>query len=541
MAETLLEMQKRKRKNPKSWTKADQKKLLQRQIDRRKSKPTAPKPLNLYQRQLDKMKRLKTEAAAKKRKDTGPQTKTPTIIKSKQLSASDKRKIATEKRDAQSRLKLQQQIKDLKRKGQDVKARKASEKLQDIPPVSKPKKKVPSGDKPGMRIGSQVGKSKSAVKGRVDKTAVAPSKVQAKPKPVSKVVPKKVVKPVSKKVVKPKTKDMSVWETIKKGWKNLQTDPRSRSQQVQQSKGAALNKKMKEAPAYVKRMDEYKQIGDMLKARQAKPTGKDIASGRKAEADRKAAKLKRQATLEAKAGPLRPDVISKSKPTAKRVGPLRADPAITKKKPVVPIGVPKRKPISPSVNGSKVKSKSVDRFAHLKNKKVQPTTYQKPSAKMTGKLAEKHEGDPHLIRKPKAETKTIAKTPKKSKKTLGFRKISGPDDWSGGIREYETPFGNITVDSSQENLTDEQKERKKLGLTYKKGGQIKVPKKKKVGKKKQGYKARKDESIAMRVKKKRTKKQLKASRSDSYGKWGKGKGKGKINRSGAALVAASYD
>ena len=63
----------------------------------------------------------------------------------------------------------------------------------------------------------------------------------------------------------------------------------------------------------------------------------------------------------------------------------------------------------------------------------------------------------------------------------------------------------------------------------------------KVGKKKQGYKARKDESIAMRVKKKRTKKQLKASRDESYGKWGKGKGKGKINRSGDALVAAQYD
>ena len=54
---------------------------------------------------------------------------------------------------------------------------------------------------------------------------------------------------------------------------------------------------------------------------------------------------------------------------------------------------------------------------------------------------------------------------------------------------------------------------------------------KKVGKKKQGYKARKDESIAMRVKKKRTKKQLKASRDESYGKWGsKAKKKGKINR-----------
>ena len=48
--------------------------------------------------------------------------------------------------------------------------------------------------------------------------------------------------------------------------------------------------------------------------------------------------------------------------------------------------------------------------------------------------------------------------------------------------------------------------------------------------KKQGYKARKDESIAMRIKKKRTPAQLKASRDESYGKWGSGKGKGKINK-----------
>jgi len=63
----------------------------------------------------------------------------------------------------------------------------------------------------------------------------------------------------------------------------------------------------------------------------------------------------------------------------------------------------------------------------------------------------------------------------------------------------------------------------KGGAMYKKGG--------KVGKKKQGYKARKDESIAMRIKKKRTKKQLKASRDESYGKFGsKAKKSGKINR-----------
>ena len=50
-------------------------------------------------------------------------------------------------------------------------------------------------------------------------------------------------------------------------------------------------------------------------------------------------------------------------------------------------------------------------------------------------------------------------------------------------------------------------------------------------KKKQGYKDRNDESIAMRIRKKRTKKQLKDSRDESYGRWGsKAKKSGKINR-----------
>ena len=64
------------------------------------------------------------------------------------------------------------------------------------------------------------------------------------------------------------------------------------------------------------------------------------------------------------------------------------------------------------------------------------------------------------------------------------------------------------------------------GKMFKRGGSVK-----KVGKKKQGYKDRKDESIAMRIKKKRTPAQLKASRDESYGKFGsKMKKKGKINR-----------
>ena len=61
------------------------------------------------------------------------------------------------------------------------------------------------------------------------------------------------------------------------------------------------------------------------------------------------------------------------------------------------------------------------------------------------------------------------------------------------------------------------------GAMMKKGGRVK--------KKKQGYKDRKDESIAMRIRKKRTKKQLKASANESYGKFGsKAKKSGKINK-----------
>ena len=44
---------------------------------------------------------------------------------------------------------------------------------------------------------------------------------------------------------------------------------------------------------------------------------------------------------------------------------------------------------------------------------------------------------------------------------------------------------------------------------------------KSAGGKKQGYLDKEDESVAMRIKKKRTKKELVASRDESYGKWGK--------------------
>ena len=49
--------------------------------------------------------------------------------------------------------------------------------------------------------------------------------------------------------------------------------------------------------------------------------------------------------------------------------------------------------------------------------------------------------------------------------------------------------------------------------------------------KKQGYKDRKEESVAMRVRKPRTAAQLKASRDESYGRFGSAaKKSGKLNR-----------
>ena len=56
----------------------------------------------------------------------------------------------------------------------------------------------------------------------------------------------------------------------------------------------------------------------------------------------------------------------------------------------------------------------------------------------------------------------------------------------------------------------------------------------------QGYDDRKRESIAMRIKKKRTPAQLRASADESYGKFGRGTGTGVINRGlGGALAKAA--
>ena len=145
--------------------------------------------------------------------------------------------------------------------------------------------------------------------------------------------------------------------------------------------------------------------------------------------------------------------------------------------------------------------------------------------------------------KPKRETREritrgADRAPVIPKKDIRERITRGPDRARiTKPRSYREPLEPLMTPVDQMDPVL----REKLGL--KKGGQVKKKKKKE-----QGYKARKDESIAMRVKKKRTKKQLKASRDESYGKFGsKAKKRGKINRSsskgwdGNTEVSRHYD
>ena len=114
----------------------------------------------------------------------------------------------------------------------------------------------------------------------------------------------------------------------------------------------------------------------------------------------------------------------------------------------------------------------------------------------------------------KGMNKLAKKRPDVAKKIMGYKSGGRMKKMGGGMSTARKDMmaGYYTPDMGM-----------KGGKMYKVGG--------KVGKKQQGYKARKDESIAMRIRKPRTARQLKDSRNESYGKFGsKAKKSGKINR-----------
>ncbi len=114
----------------------------------------------------------------------------------------------------------------------------------------------------------------------------------------------------------------------------------------------------------------------------------------------------------------------------------------------------------------------------------------------------------------KGMNKLASKRPDVAKKIMGYKEGGRMKKMGGGMSTARKDMmaGYYTPDMGM-----------KGGKMYKDGG--------KVGKKQQGYKARKDESIAMRIRKPRTARQLKDSRDESYGKFGsKAKKSGKINK-----------
>ena len=288
-----------------------------------------------------------------------------------------------------------------------------------------------------------------------------------------------------------------------------------------------------------------KAVGTLLKDRQTAPDEVVIESARKAEAKRKAAKLKRKRANELKtraadkkiAGPAKflESRAYKTKPTVvteKKVKPKVVKKVAKGKKPT---------PIKEAL-GTGRKPHTVESGQTLSGIAKQHNTTLKALLAANPKL----KGRPNLIKvgekikirgplkkaaspykgMTKKEWEKITTASKKQREQRSARKTGG----GVGLHTAEMRSDGKDLHQPQSKI----KKRIHEEITYaKKGG--------KVGKKKQGYKARKDESIAMRVKKKRTKKQLKASRSESYGKWGKGKGKGKINRFGSDLVASTYD
>ena len=111
--------------------------------------------------------------------------------------------------------------------------------------------------------------------------------------------------------------------------------------------------------------------------------------------------------------------------------------------------------------------------------------------------------------------KGLRKLPKEVRNKMGFMKKGGRVKKMGG--------GMSTARKDMMSGYYKNDMGMKGGRMYKDGG--------KVRRMSQGYKDRKDESIAMRIRKPRTARQLKDSRDESYGKFGsKAKKSGKINR-----------
>tara|TARA_R110002167_G_scaffold81796_3_gene223621 strand:- start:4411 stop:5418 length:1008 start_codon:yes stop_codon:yes gene_type:complete len=71
---------------------------------------------------------------------------------------------------------------------------------------------------------------------------------------------------------------------------------------------------------------------------------------------------------------------------------------------------------------------------------------------LDGEIASKNVDGRKLAKVMRDNSGTGKGDPSSSPDTSSFRKVSGPDGWEQGKRVYKTPFGNITVDSTDEGM-----------------------------------------------------------------------------------------
>jgi hypothetical protein len=160
-------------------------------------------------------------------------------------------------------------------------------------------------------------------------------------------------------------------------------------------------------------------------------------------------------------------------PSDKRKSP--GHPSIRAKAPVV------KKKVT-STGKKKLNANELEKLNKIKPRGPKPNQPAKITSKRTqdekdagaGKFTGKTPGyTPRGNKESMNRTKETRKAaPKKENKSfLGFKKISGPDDYSTGIRKYETPFGKLEVDSTP---IEDREDRKAGGkVSKKKGGMIK--------------------------------------------------------------------
>jgi len=295
---------------------------------------------------------------------------------------------------------------------------------------------------------------------------------------------------------------------------------------------ATLKNKVIADAARKKRAAEARKVSTLLKERQAAPSKADIRVAREAETKRKAAKEKaREISLEKSAKKIgkefrQPKVTPISKPTPKV--------AKTEKKLKVVKKVAKKKFEGEPRTIAQAKKMGKKYFINKAGKKLAAVT-KKDLADFRKKT-----GNPKatLTQLLNARRKLVSPTEWKRK---SVRKTGGIVKKAGGGRMNTDELRTAEMRSAGKDLHQPQskikkrikKETRYASLGGKVGGQ--------------DYRDREDESISNRLGKgKATKKNPKKAakeRNLSYGKWGKGTGKGKINRksSGASFVASLYD